>query len=194
MALQSLNCTGCGSGDVREVKTDTYFCNHCETVFKYADPTKQTVEATPAFCECGLPVEIQCQLCKKAMCGQCMLRWDTSPEMTAPRTWRQVLPVEGLGYRYENQLVLSWHKLVKTLGDPRWFCADCLRGAVPRTVEAIDAGRYCTYLFCANPPNTQCRCCERRCCESCLSYLGGPHLWISPLVWTDYLRGSITRW
>jgi len=37
------------------VKANTYFCNHCESVFKYVDPTKARV--VPSFCACGNPVQ-----------------------------------------------------------------------------------------------------------------------------------------
>jgi hypothetical protein len=30
MPLESLACTNCGSPDVREVKSNIYFCNHCD--------------------------------------------------------------------------------------------------------------------------------------------------------------------
>jgi hypothetical protein len=72
MPLASMNCTGCGSNDVQEVKADTYFCNHCETVFKHIDPSRVTVAEKPNFCGCGNSVKAQCQLCQsKMMCDRC---------------------------------------------------------------------------------------------------------------------------
>lgn len=38
MPVEAISCTRCGSGDVKEVKANTYFCSHCESVFKYVDP------------------------------------------------------------------------------------------------------------------------------------------------------------
>ena len=51
MALESITCKSCGATDVQEVKADTYFCNHCEGVFKHVNPSKVTV--TQEFCVCG---------------------------------------------------------------------------------------------------------------------------------------------
>ncbi len=68
MVLQSLSCTGCGSTEVQEVKPDTYFCHHCETVFKYVPPVMQG----PAPCdvvECGVGAIGQCYRCKRPFCA-----------------------------------------------------------------------------------------------------------------------------
>ncbi len=51
MTLEAINCTHCGSGDVQQVKPDTYFCNHCESISKHVDPSKVTT--TPSFCAVG---------------------------------------------------------------------------------------------------------------------------------------------
>jgi hypothetical protein len=40
MPFESLSCPRCGSGDVQEVKPETYFCNHCDNVFKYVRPSR----------------------------------------------------------------------------------------------------------------------------------------------------------
>jgi len=99
MPVEAITCTGCGSGDVQEVKPDTYFCNHCESVFKYLDPTKLTVENAPAFCSCGNKIEVQCNICHKGICNACDFRqprqfnwlWMYRPD------W---IPVYGGGYGY----------------------------------------------------------------------------------------------
>jgi hypothetical protein len=69
--FEAVACAGCGSTDVQEVKPSTYFCNHCETVFKYVDPSRLVVEHSPSFCWCGNPIQVQCQLCTRGMCRQC---------------------------------------------------------------------------------------------------------------------------
>jgi len=51
---------------VREVKPSTYFCNHCDTVFKLIDPTHVTVQRE--FCECGGAIAYQCRLCRTGIC------------------------------------------------------------------------------------------------------------------------------
>jgi hypothetical protein len=71
MPLEAIACTSCGSTDVQEVKPSTYFCDYCETVFKYVDTSRLRVEYSPAFCSCGNPIQVQCQLCKSGMCWQC---------------------------------------------------------------------------------------------------------------------------
>jgi hypothetical protein len=40
MPFESLSCSRCGSGDVQEVKPETYFCNHCDNVFRYVRPSR----------------------------------------------------------------------------------------------------------------------------------------------------------
>jgi hypothetical protein len=71
MPSEAPTCPACGSTDVQEVKPGTYFCNYSETVFKYVDPSRLRVEHSPAFCWCGNPIQVQCQLCKTEMCLQC---------------------------------------------------------------------------------------------------------------------------
>lgn len=76
MPFEAIACTRCGSTDAQEVKPSTFFCNHCETVFKHIDPTRLTVDNRPAFCSCGNPIEFQCQLCKTGMCLECdVIAW-----------------------------------------------------------------------------------------------------------------------
>jgi len=66
MPLEAISCTNCGSSDVQEVKPSTYFCNHCDTVFKHIDPTHVTVQRE--FCECGGAIAHQCRLCRTGIC------------------------------------------------------------------------------------------------------------------------------
>ena len=49
MPFETIACSRSGSADVQEVKPSTYFCNHCETVFKCVDPTRLTVRNNSAF-------------------------------------------------------------------------------------------------------------------------------------------------
>ncbi len=71
MGVESLSCAHCGSGEVQEVKPNTYFCNHCEQVSKYIDSSRITVDVQPGFCSCGNRVEFQCQVCKGTICADC---------------------------------------------------------------------------------------------------------------------------
>jgi len=110
MPLEAIACTRCGSTDVQEVKPSTYFCNHCETVFKHIDPTHLTVDNAPAFCSCGNPIEFQCQLCKTGICLACdVIAWRQDYDRRSYEripSWIRVaghpskiyLPVQGFGY------------------------------------------------------------------------------------------------
>ena len=88
MPLEAVKCASCGSPDVKEVKANTYFCNHCDGVLKYVDPNRATVQSTPAFCPCGNPVHAQCNLCGSVLCSWC----------DPLRTHADALAVVGFGY------------------------------------------------------------------------------------------------
>jgi hypothetical protein len=76
MPLETIACTNCGSTDVQEVKPSTFFCNHCETVFRHIDPTRLTVDYSPAFCACGTSIRFQCQVCRAGICSGCdVIEW-----------------------------------------------------------------------------------------------------------------------
>jgi hypothetical protein len=71
MPLESLICSHCGSSEVKEVKVNTYFCGHCEGIFKLVDPKSVTITNYPSFCSCGEKVAAKCQLCDATMCATC---------------------------------------------------------------------------------------------------------------------------
>jgi hypothetical protein len=71
MALQALSCTNCGSRDVIEVKPGTYFCNHCDTVFKYF----ASGEGSFSVCACGIVAKARCPCCRAAICPDCSGRF-----------------------------------------------------------------------------------------------------------------------
>jgi hypothetical protein len=133
MPLEAIACTTCGSTDVQEVKPSTYFCNHCETLFKHIDPTHLTVDNAPAFCSCGNPIEFQCQLCKTGICLECdVIAWRQDYDR---RSYRSILssipltghpskiyvPVQGFGYignasRYGQSSDSKTHELLSVSG------------------------------------------------------------------------------
>jgi copper chaperone CopZ len=101
MPLEAMSCTGCGSTDVQEVKPSTYFCNHCETVFKHVDPSRVAVSHTPGFCECGSgrPVTAQCQVCRSTeLCEDCDFVWVKNPFMPP----KFMMHTVGFGYVSHN--------------------------------------------------------------------------------------------
>jgi hypothetical protein len=72
MPLESLACTNCGSADVKEVKAETYFCNQCDSVFKYVVHGRVSATVGTSFCRCGNPVTAQCTVCRVSMlCAAC---------------------------------------------------------------------------------------------------------------------------
>jgi hypothetical protein len=113
--LEAISCTGCGSTDVQEVEPSTYFCNHCETVFKHVDPGRLAVSYVPGFCDCGSgkPVTAQCQACRsQAICEQCDAGSWSSP---LDRN-RAVIQAVGEGYpRHGPRLKIG------TIGDDVHF-------------------------------------------------------------------------
>jgi hypothetical protein len=101
MPLEALACTQCGSADVKEVKPSTYFCNHCDTVFKQVDPGKVSVAVAPSFCLCGNPVTAQCQICHvSTMCfGGCNATSSWLHPWPERSHWVNIcFPTVGFGY------------------------------------------------------------------------------------------------
>lgn len=185
MPLESIACTNCGSTDVQEVKPSTYFCRHCETVFKHLDPTRVTIDHTPSFCKHGNPVEVQCQICKAGMCrDQC----DIGPEIDMSREAKfmtgQRIPTAGFGYFYMDGggagstargegPFLPERKLAASLqlkyGELHHFCYDCMIAAVPATADYITSGELCNWPACVTKAAAQCSCCGSAFCADCMT-------------------------
>ncbi len=72
MPFESLSCLRCGSGDVQEVKPETYFCTHCDNVFKYVRPSRTGAtggcEIPAEGPDCGVPAIGRCRSCQRAFC------------------------------------------------------------------------------------------------------------------------------
>jgi hypothetical protein len=109
--FESLSCTNCGSGDVQEVKPDTYFCNNCEQVFKYVEPSPVIVndllaQARLCDCESGYPVgsrypvlAFPCQVCRGSVCVACEVSGTMLP--LGPSDGVVLImptPADGFGY------------------------------------------------------------------------------------------------
>jgi hypothetical protein len=73
MPSELLSCQHCGSGDVQEVKPETYFCNHCEEVFRYVRPNPARAtggcEVRTAGRPCRLLAIGRCNTCSKVYCA-----------------------------------------------------------------------------------------------------------------------------
>ena len=74
MGLQAMNCPNCGSSAVKEVKPSTYFCDHCEGVFRLVPPVGQSAASTADFCTCGNRITSQCRVCETGLCKDAILR------------------------------------------------------------------------------------------------------------------------
>jgi hypothetical protein len=73
MPFESLACPHCGSGEVQEVKPGTYFCYHCDNVFKYVRPHQTGsvggCELPVAGQSCGVAAIGRCSTCSRAYCA-----------------------------------------------------------------------------------------------------------------------------
>ena len=69
MPYESLACPRCGSSSFQEVKPNTYFCNHCDNVFKYTRASSAAGGSSPASCDtCGVLAVGLCYLCHSYFC------------------------------------------------------------------------------------------------------------------------------
>ena len=70
MPIETVKCQECGSADVTELKTGSYVCQHCESVFKWTKPGGSA--SGPAVCEvddCGVLAVGRCGGCGRAFCA-----------------------------------------------------------------------------------------------------------------------------
>ncbi|HUN37261.1 MAG TPA: hypothetical protein VMU95_35125 [Trebonia sp.] len=181
MPFEAITCTHCGSGDVKEVKPGTYFCDHCEQVFKYVDPAKVTV--TPGFCDHGNPVRVQCQVCKAGMCvQQCdvVAAWAADKSAGVVRTqgfgyleqdWGYHVDVEG-PFLPVGKLLAS---LARDRGGLSHACYACVLGAVPAAAERIASGEICQTIRCGSAAAGKCPCCNAGFCRDCSIPLVASH-------------------
>ena len=71
MPIEQVRCENCGSGDVCLLAAESYRCEHCQTNFRWVDPTKSTVVQKPSLCKCGRAVVGACWRCHTPLCGTC---------------------------------------------------------------------------------------------------------------------------
>ncbi len=184
MAVESIVCPHCGSGDVTEVKLNTYFCNHCEAISKYFDPSKKTVVSSPAFCTCGNKVEFQCNLCAKGLCAMCDAiafhkrvergRAIRGVQKPANPSWLPLIESKDWGYNFQfpatfpatylsTAAYLPCMKVVNSvensLGHPNHICMTCVSDAAPRLRKIFEAGGVCTFPACSSSTSYNCACC-----------------------------------
>jgi hypothetical protein len=200
MPLESLRCTNCGSGDLQQVKPGTYFCSHCESLSRLADPPRVIVEQT--FCEHGDPFVARCQICGAGLCAGACDAVVQDQEDRRRGQWTR-LPTIGFGYlqkakpRGETPIVqdgttivtegpflvrrMLIHSLQLIQGQVlRHVCRTCLMTAVPGAAEHITSGVVCENPQCITNGRTlsPCACCESAFCDHCVSH-GNPPEWMN---------------
>ena len=196
MPLEAINCTNCGSSDLQEVKPSTYFCNHCDAVFKHTDPTRVTVQRE--FCECGGAVAYQCRLCRTGIChGHDVWRaaypgaWKPQKAVslefipTARRAYQRPDLPPGTGYCVYPVGAANPDALVDAVngsfvGGEVHLCSSCVwslltdpakpAGAlVDQLAEAKIANRICADPQCAVTATCACDCCRLAWCSQHVS-------------------------
>jgi hypothetical protein len=187
-------CANCGSSDVQEVKPSTYFCNHCETVFKHVDPSHVTIEQ--AFCGCGSAIQVRCNLCHVGLCHAC----DAKRDWLLARHVRLeyvFVGTEGFGYVirpasqraygvFGNRVlqtvppfvfgpVVSTNELFWCLPDHgesfHHLCWTCVAAMVPAVAELVSSRAICEQPGCVSQPAGTCRCCGGALCETHMTML-----------------------
>jgi len=68
MPNEPVQCPNCGGGNVRQLATDSYACEHCQTDFHWVNPTKITVTHEQKLCACGRVAVGFCCRCGRGLC------------------------------------------------------------------------------------------------------------------------------
>ena len=76
MPNEPISCPNCGGSDVRQSARDSYVCKHCQTNFRWVDPTRTTFSHEPSVCACGNFARAFCVPCHEPLCNRCKLEWD----------------------------------------------------------------------------------------------------------------------
>jgi hypothetical protein len=182
--LESIRCQSCGSGEVTEVKTGTFFCAHCETLFRQASITDARVVASPDFCVCGNAITLKCPLCTALICAQCNALSDSNSGVA--------IATVGYGYKADTPASFSFSILSNGRPAPRnltqlasdlWLpsgklqrmlmqvnegqsiaCWSCLCTAVEAVAEAVSSRQFCVVPICVGTPALECESCGQSIC------------------------------
>lgn len=118
MPTQPIQCPSCGSGNTRYRASESYVCEHCDTEFRWIDPTKQTVVHEPTVCSCGAIATALCVRCRKPCCKE-----------HADDTWSEYFNIWLLDV-FSNRSIPEWadrlfeeHR-IPTMIDAK-LCEDC---------------------------------------------------------------------
>ena len=178
MPIETIKCQECGSAEVTEFKSGTYVCGHCEAIFRHVDSNRVTVENTLAFCICGSPIEVRCNLCHAGVCRGC-------DQKSSPREDLVAIPTVGFGFKIrwapgvsasECSMFISRAHLLASIDmsgmELSHLCKDCLGSFVPSAAEQITTNELCLSPFCRHPGGDdtgrfECRCCGHSICIHC---------------------------
>jgi hypothetical protein len=185
MPLESISCTGCGSTEVKEVKSNTYFCEHCEGVFKFIDSSRITVEERPSSCECGNLIQFYCQKCyTTGLCSECNFGESQVFGLWLDTTDLKVGFRSSAGSSESSAEVLSINS--KKLRSHQHECTSCLKERAREIVGLLASGELCMDSQCQTRSYSRCRCCNGAYCKECL----GEKLYPS-LCFVRLERGSL---
>jgi len=77
MPKEPITCPHCGSSDCVEYSRDSFVCKHCDTAFKWVDPTHFTVTREAATCSCGKNATAKCRSCGRPLCEAHQEEWSS---------------------------------------------------------------------------------------------------------------------
>jgi hypothetical protein len=72
---EPIQCPNCGGGHVRQLAADSYTCEHCQTDFRWVDPTRRTVVHESRVCKCGNNAVAHCVRCREPLCKKHKSTW-----------------------------------------------------------------------------------------------------------------------
>jgi hypothetical protein len=154
MPLETISCSHCGSAEVKEVKANTYFCDHCETVFKRTDPSQVTLQRD--FCICGNTVDRRCLHCGVGLCNSC--------DHSLSQYWYRQAGRLGVTASAVLQLYSVDVRAEALARPPQHMCEDCRANLAQDLESKRRAGEICS-AACILDASVTCLCCERRYCE-----------------------------
>ena len=148
MPNQPVTCPHCGSPTCVEYRPDSFVCNHCESKFRWVDPTRLTLEVRHATCLCGRNARAICQACGRPICAE--------HEVVCDFDRLLIVPPQDPAARYSSYLRPLAHAVfdrigLAGLGDEQILCRVCCEqfgrrfadeiGALVR--EAVRQGKAC---------------------------------------------------
>lgn len=105
MTSHAVKCPNCGSTDCNEYRKDGFVCRHCDSTFRWVNPSVQNVVHHDAVCHCGKKPIGACTRCgapiclkHKAFVADLLLNWFGIKQIYvdgAPEKWRKLARQQG---------------------------------------------------------------------------------------------------